>query len=129
MGYPSAVKSYRENEVYSASPAQLFLMTFDYLIAQMTRARIGIETKQKDITLAALDRSRVALGELIASIDSKDNSDLARTLRGLFTFSFMELCDVGFAADKVKLERHLANIRELRDAFAKAAEQKQAEVA
>jgi flagellar biosynthetic protein FliS len=129
VGYPSAAKSYRENEVYSASPAQLFLMTFDYLIAQMTRARIGIETKQRDITLAALDRSRVALGELIASIDSKDNSDLARTLRGLFTFSFMELCDVGFASDKVKLERHLANIRELRDAFAKAAEHKQAEVA
>ena len=129
MGYPSAARAYRENEVFAASPAQLLVITFDYLLSQMTRARVGIETKQLAVTLGGLDRSRVAIGELMATIDPADTSDLARTLRSIYAFTFSELIDLGRTHDPVRLERNLANIRELRTAFATAAQQSHAEVA
>lgn len=129
MAYQTAAKAYRDNEVYAASPAQLLIITFDYLISQMTRTRIGMETKQLEVILSGLDRSRVAVGELLATIDPADQSDLARTLRSLFAFTFSELIDLGRSHDQVRLEHNLANIRELRTAFATAAQQAQAEVA
>jgi flagellar protein FliS len=122
VGYPSA-RTYRDNEVYSASPAQLLIITFDYLISQMTRARIGLETNKQDVTLAALDRARYAAGELLATIDPNDHNELPRNLRSLYVFLLAELVEIGRTRDAVRLEKNTANVRELREAWAAAAEQ------
>lgn len=118
----SAASHYREAEVLSASPARLLLLTFDFLLAQLTRAKVGMETKRPEITAPALDRAREAVGELLASIDPKHGGELPHRLTSLYIFVLTELIDLGLKPDARRLERNTVLIRELRDAFASAGE-------
>ena len=122
MSYQSAAHSYRETEILSASPARLLIITFDFLLAQLTRAKVGIETKRPEIILPALDRSRQAVGELLASVDPAQGGELAHRLISLYAFVLAELVDIGRTHDARRLERNAELMRELRDAFAAAGE-------
>jgi len=122
VSYQSAAHSYRETDILSASPARLLIITFDFLLAQLMRAKVGIETKRPEITLPALDKSRQAVGELLASVDPQHGGELAHRLTSLYVFVLTELVEIGRAHDARRLERNTALIRELRDAFAAAGE-------
>ncbi len=129
MTYHAAASAYRESDVLSASPARLLMITFDYLLAQMMRAKVGIETKRPEITLPALDKSRQAVGELMASVDPKQGGELAHRLVSLYAFVLAELVEIGRTPDANRLVRNTMLIKELRDAFATAGAQVHAEVA
>ncbi len=130
MSYQTAANRYLESEVLTASPARLLIITFDFLLAQLTRAKVGIESKRTEILLPALDKSRQAVGELMASVDPKHGGELAHRLVSLYAFILAELVDIGRTKDVARLERNTQLIRELRDAFAAAGERPtQAEVA
>lgn len=129
MSYQTAASAYREAEVLSASPARLLIITFDFLLAQLTRARVGIESGRSDVTLPALDKSRQAVGELLSSIDPAQGGEIAHRLASLYVFVLAELVEIGRSPDATRLERNTRLIRELRDAFAMAGEKPHAEVA
>ena len=129
MSYSAASRAYRESEVLSASPARLLTITFDFLLTQMLRAKVGIETKRPDITLPALDKSRQAVGELLASVDPKQGGELAHRLVSLYVFVLAELVEIGRTPDANRLVRNTLLIKELRDAFATAGAKVHAEVA
>lgn len=129
MSYGPAANAYRDSDVLSASPARLLTITFDFLLAQMMRAKVGIETKRPEITLPALDKSRQAVGELLASVDPKQGGELAHRLVSLYVFVLTELVEIGRAPDANRLVRNSLLIKELRDAFATAGAQVHAEVA
>ena len=129
MTYHAAAIAYRVSDVLSASPARLLMITFDYLLAQMMRAKVGIETKRPEITLPALDKSRQAVGELMASVDPKQGGELAHRLVSLYAFVLAELVEIGRTPDANRLVRNTMLIKELRDAFATAGAQVHAEVA
>lgn len=129
MSYSTAAHAYREADVLSASPARLLLITFDFLLAQLTRARVGIETGRTDITLPALDRARQAVGELLASVDTSQGGELAHRLVSLYVFVLAELVEIGRVHDAQRLVRNTRVIQDLRDAFATAGERLHAEVA
>lgn len=129
MSYQAATNAYRESEVLSASPARLLTITFDFLLTQMMRAKMGIETKRPEIALPALDKSRQAVGELLASIDQKQGGELAHRLTSVYVFVLAELVEVGRFMDATRLSRNTQLIQELRDAFATAGQQVHAEVA
>jgi len=122
VSYQTAAHSYREAEVLSASPARLLIITFDFLLAQLTRAKVGIETNRSEITLPALDRSRQAVGELLASVDPTHGGELAHRLVSLYAFILAELVEIGRTPDTRRLERNTVLIRDLREAFAAAGE-------
>lgn len=122
MSYHTVASAYRETEVLSASPARLLIITFDFLLAQMTRAKVGIETKRPDVTLPALDKARQAVGELLASVDAAKGGELGHRLVSLYVFVLTELGEIGRSLDVKRLERNTQLIRDLRDAFAVAAE-------
>lgn len=129
MAYPRASHAYTNNDVMTASPPRLLIIIFDYLIAQMTRARIGIEKRDLDILLPALDRSRQALGELLAGIDHNAGGELAHRLTSLYAFVMAETIEIGRTQDATRLARNLHLIQEVRDAFATAAASLKVEVA
>ena len=118
----SAKNAYREAEVLSASSGRLLIITFDFLLAQMMRAKVGVEANRNDVVLPALDKSREAVGELLASVDPAKGGELAHRLVSLYVFVLSELVEIGRNPDAARLERNARIIRELRDAFAKAAE-------
>ena len=129
MSYSTAANAYREADVLSATPARLLIITFDFLLAQLTRARVGIETGRNDITLPALDRARQAVGELLASVDTAQGGELGHRLVSLYVFVLAELVEMGRSPDATRLKRNTKLMQELRDAFATAGEQVHAEVA
>ena len=122
MSYHTVANRYRESEVLSASPARLLLITFDFALSQLTRAKLGIETKRPEITLPALDKSRQAVGELLGSLDPAHGGELVHRLTSLYVFVLAELVEIGRTQDAHRLERNTQIVRELRDAFAAAGE-------
>jgi flagellar protein FliS len=112
---------YRETEILSAAPERLLIITFDGLIAAMTRARVAAVASRADILLPALEKSRDILGELLASLDFARGGAIARQLSSIYVFQLGQLQTMGIAPDVRMLERLTAQIRELRDAFAEIA--------
>lgn len=122
MAYSTSAGRYRESEVLSASPQRLLIITFDFLLAQFARAKIGMETKNRELTITALDKARQAVGELAATLDMQQGGELAHRLRSLYVFEFSELAALGFEPNIARLEKNAKLMRELRDAFATAAQ-------
>jgi flagellar protein FliS len=129
VAYSTSAGRYRETEVLSASPQRLLLITFDFLLAQFERARIGMERKNRELTIAALDKARQAVGELAVTLDVEHGGEHAHRLRSIYVFEFAELASLGSEFDVTRLQRNATLMRELRDAFAVAAAPVKAEVA
>jgi flagellar protein FliS len=121
---------YRETEILSAAPERLLIITFDGLLAAMTRARIAAVASRADVMLPALEKSRDILGELLATLDFNRGGAIARQLSSIYVFQLSQLQTMGIAPDVRMLERLTAQIRELRDGFVEiAARAPQMEVA
>jgi flagellar protein FliS len=118
VNYPSASTRYRESDILAATPGRLVVLTFDGLLAACTRARVGIEMKNYDVTLPALDKARTILGELLVTLDVDRGGLLAEQLSSIYVFVLSELQALGVSPDSERLERNIKIIRELRDAFA-----------
>lgn len=129
MSPSTAAHAYRETEVLSASPAGLLTITFDFCLAQLARARVGIETGRAELTLTALDRARQAVGELLASVDVTQGGDMGHRLVSLYLFVLAELVEVGRSHDVRRLVRNTKIMQELRDTFVMAGERPRVDVA
>ncbi|MBX3174831.1 MAG: flagellar export chaperone FliS [Gemmatimonadaceae bacterium] len=116
MPRPS-VQQYREAEILTASPGRLLVITYDALLAAMTRARVGIAMKDEQVTSSGLDRARGLLGELLATLDHSVGGDLSKQLSALYVFLLTEMGSVALRGDVNMLDRHIHIVRELRDAW------------
>jgi flagellar protein FliS len=113
----ATANAYRETDVLSAPPGRLVVLTFDGLLAAMTRARVGIAMKNHEVTLPAIDKSRALLCELLVSLDRERGGDIAARLFSLYLFVLGELLEISLKPDQARLERNISLVRELRDAF------------
>lgn len=95
------------------------MLTLDALIAQLQRARDGLAAARPEVTLPALARSRQALGELLAGIDTRQGGELAHRLTSFYVFVLSEVEVVRRDGGAARLERNLTMLRALRDAFAR----------
>jgi flagellar protein FliS len=114
--YASA-KAYRETDVLSAPPGKLVVITFDGLLAAMTRARVGIAMSNHEVTLPAIDKARALLCELLVSLDRERGGEIAARLFAVYVFLLTELLELSVKPDQGRLERNIALVGELRDAF------------
>ena len=121
MAYATPASRYREAEVLSATPGQLVVIIYDFLLTNLLRARVAIEDGDPEVRAVALDRCRGALGELLATLDMEKGGDVAKRLGALYSFLLAELVDVGMRGDAVRVERVRHMVTGLRDAFAQIA--------
>ncbi|MBI2406733.1 MAG: flagellar export chaperone FliS [Gemmatimonadetes bacterium] len=129
MPLPANAQAYREMEVLSSSPARLVVITFDATLSALTRARTGVTMGNLAVTLPALDRSRLLLGDLLAALDRERGGDLADRLASVYAFTLGELSALGVHPDLGRLDRIISMLRQLRDAFAEVAQAKPEHVA
>lgn len=121
--YPSAsAQAYREAEVLTASPTRLVVITFDAILVALTRARSGFTMANSGVSLPALDKARVLLGDLLASLDRDRGGDLAARLASVYVFTLAELSELGVHPNLTRLDRVISMLRHLRDAFAEIAQ-------
>ena len=99
---------YRETEILSAAPERLLIITFDGLIAAMTRARVAAAASRSDVLFPALEKSRDILGELLASLDFNRGGAIARQLSSIYVFQLSQLQTMGMTPDVAHAIAHAA---------------------
>lgn len=129
MPLPTGLQAYRETEVLTASPARLVIITYDTILSALTRARSGITMGNVIVSLPALDKARMLIGDLMASLDHERGGELAGRLSGVYAFTLGELSALGVHPDLGRLDRIISMLRQLRDAFAEVAQAKPEHVA
>ena len=123
MSYATASRSsrsaqrYREMEVLSATPGELVLLVYDHLLASLLRARASIAAGDLEARARELGRARDAIAELLATLDRQRGGEVASQLAGLYAFFLKELTEIGVDPKVARLDRVIAMIRDLRDAF------------
>lgn len=120
--YAPSAKSgrYQELEVLSATPGRLVVLVYDHLLGALARVRIAIDAGAPEPRIEALTQAREAVGELMATLDHERGGGIATQLASLYTFFLAELAELGRSPRAEVLDRLVAMVSELRDAFAVA---------
>lgn len=117
MSY-AATSAYRDMEVLSASPGRLVVIVFDFLIVNLRRSRIAIDTGNAALLSASIAKSQDALVELLGGLDLENGGKVATGLAALYGFFLRTLIDVATSKDGRVLDRIITQVTDLRDAFA-----------
>lgn len=129
MSYAAHAAQYQEVAVRSASPAQLVVMIYDHLLLNLRRARMATDQENLELRLASLDKARAALSELLITLDHERGGEIAGQLGGIYRFVLAELIELGARPQADRLDRVIAMLADLREAFASAAAEPLREVA
>ncbi len=121
MRYSSSAQTYRETEVLAATPGRLVVIAFDGILSAMTRSRTGIALKNHEVTLAGIDKARLLIGELLVTLNHEKGGELADRLAALYSFVMQELTEIAVHPNVARLDRNIAIVRELREAFSEIA--------
>lgn len=108
---------YRETEVLSATPGELVVLVYDHLLGSLLRCRGAIAAKDIEGRLAEVGRARDAVSELLATLDREKGGAVASQLAGLYAFFLRELSTLGVEPQVDRLDRIVAMVRDLREAF------------
>ncbi len=103
----------------SASPSRLVVLVYDHLLGSLGKARYAIVSQQPEARIEALTKAREAVSELLATLDHARGGEIAAQLASLYTFFLSELADIGANPRPEALDRLIAMVGELREAFAK----------
>ena len=121
MSYADATSAYRQMEILSASPGQLVVIVYDYLLVQLRRIDLAIENGDVELRCEAIGRANAALTELMGGLDLDRGGQLSTQLRALYSFFLGELIDVGRYNDRKRLAQISTQVGELRSAFSQIA--------
>ena len=112
--------AYRETDILSASPGRLLVLTFDGLLASLTRARAGLALSNDDVARSGTEKARALLCELLATLNHDVEGGLPERLAGIYVFLLGELDTTMIRRDTARLDRMIRMARDLRDAFEQA---------
>jgi flagellar protein FliS len=118
MSYAAASSAYRDMEVLSASPGRLVVIVYDFLLVNLRRASIAIETGNVELRAISIGKAQDAIAELMGELDMDRGGAIARELAALYGFFLNSLIDVSQTNDRRLLGRITTQVTELRDAFA-----------
>ena len=113
---------YREMQVLAANPGELVILVYDHLLVQLLRAQNATSSPELEARSAALEKARSAMCELLVTLDREKGGALAAQLASIYSFLLGELSTLGIRPEARRFERVIKIVRDLRDAFAKAAE-------
>jgi flagellar secretion chaperone FliS len=116
-----AASAYREREVLNATPGGLVVIVFDHVLVNLVRARAAAAPDKLELRLEALSRARAGIMELLTTLDVAQGGQIGTNLRSLYGFIYTQLMDEARTPEGARLERIVAMVTQLRDAFAKIA--------
>ncbi|MCC7001882.1 MAG: flagellar export chaperone FliS [Gemmatimonadaceae bacterium] len=108
---------YRETAVLSATPGELVILVYDHLLTSLLRGRQAMVANNLDARHTEFSRARDAVAELLGTLDRERGGQVASQLSGLYTFFLRELTTLGVQPDLARLDRVIAMVRDLREAF------------
>ena len=137
MAYKSALSTYKETRIKTASQGQLIIMLYDEAVKQLDRGLqlLGLnDSGKKDpgrieqIGKTVLKNQEI-ITELMVSLDFEQGGEISQNLFSLYTWFNLELLEANIKQDiqRVTVVRNMLN--ELRDAWHKIAARNTAETA
>jgi len=120
------LSAYRKVQAQTAGPGQKIVMVYDGIIKNIKNAIADLQDLKPEnmerihncIQLA----ERLVL-ELRLALDKEKGGDVAKTLDGLYDFWIRHLSDANVKKDPKMLDEVLVMVQDLRDTWAKAAEE------
>lgn len=111
---------YRNNEILTASPAQLLIMFYDGALKFIARAEMALEAKNMEAKGTAINKAIAILAELSATLDHEVGGEIAANLEGLYDFMIRELSQFNLKNDPSKLPAVVNMLSGLRETWVQA---------
>lgn len=123
MSYERASQAYTQSAVLSATPEQLVVMLYDGAIRFLHQAQLYLQQGDKDQAREKMMRAEDIINELNNSLDVDGGGEVAPALRSLYLWMKRQIMQSLIQQDPAPLEECLSQLRELREAWAQAAEE------
>lgn len=105
---PPQINAYLRTRVMSAKPEELRLLLIEGAIKFAQQGRMGVESKQFEQAFIGLTQAREIAVELMTSVKSEPNPELAEKVRAIYGFIYTQLVEGGFEKDLKKLDNAIA---------------------
>ncbi len=118
----SPYAQYQQNDITTAGPDKLLLITYD---AAIRFARIGREKMKLDSPVEKsrnIGKSRALIAELLSTLDPAPNPELAASLARLYGYMHNRLVEADLNSDQGAVSEVIDMLTNLRGAWARAAE-------
>lgn len=100
----STANAYLRTRVMTASREELRLLLLEGAIKFARQAREGLIAKNYESVFNGTDNARNIVMELITTIRSEPNPELADQVRALYTFMYVRLTEASFEKDLAKFD-------------------------
>lgn len=101
---PPQVNAYLRTRVMSAKPEELRLLLIEGAIKFAQQGRAGLDAKNFEQAFSGLSQSREIVVELMTSIRTEPNPELADKVRAVLGYIYSQLIEGGFEKDVKKLD-------------------------
>ena len=108
---------YRQGVGQNANPLRLIVLLYEQLIEDLRRAAQAIETGDVESRTNHLSHAMEVLGELNASLNLEEGQEVAENLAHFYGLLRSGLFHVQVHPDRRILEKHIANLLSLREAW------------
>jgi flagellar protein FliS len=120
MALAHPYQQYQESQILTTSKGKLLLMTYDGAIRFVRQAQAHMAAKEFEQQNTAIIKAQRIVLELIYTLDSKADPDLAHRLTLLYEYLFNRLIEANIYDDMEALDEVLNHLTELRSAWAEA---------
>jgi len=99
-----SANTYLRTRVMTASREELRLLLLEGAIKFVSQAREGLLARNFEQVFSGTDNARNIIVELITSVQSAPNPELAERVRSLYTFLYVRLTEASFEKSAEKFE-------------------------
>jgi flagellar protein FliS len=115
-------QAYRDSAVLTASPEQLVVMLYDGAVRFLRQGEVAMKEGAWLHGFEKLTRAEAILDELLATLNM-DTGEIAERLQAIYIFCKKTLIEARIQRDSEKVGQVVALLANLREAWAKLAEQ------
>jgi flagellar protein FliS len=115
-------QAYRDSAVLTASPEQLVVMLYDGAARFLRQSEVAMKEGAWLHSFEKLSRAEAIIDELLATLNM-DTGEIAERLQAIYVFCKKTLIEARIQRDSEKIGQVLALMGNLREAWAKLAEQ------
>jgi flagellar protein FliS len=111
---------YRESVVRGASPLRLVVLLYEQMVEDLRRAANAIAENQVETRTHAINHALLVLGHLQGQLNREAGGEVAHNLNLFYNVLRQKLQEVHFQPSLDLLQRQIALLLELRDAWTEA---------
>ncbi|GEK88791.1 flagellar protein FliS [Alkalibacterium putridalgicola] len=118
MGYASAAKQYKKNQIETASPKQLVILLYEGAIKYIRLGELALEQNDYSKVNKNLQKAQDIVTELMVSLNHQDGQNaIASDLEAMYSFILNQLLQANLQKDQEKMVQSRRLMSELLEAW------------